>query len=187
MLWLTHTFDMCRWFQSFSKLPTVIWGKWHVNWNVKKWRIKSRFQYASVYLSCRASSWDDLLVLHAKPLVPDKRTNVNVLPCCHREIFLDMFLGGWCPWSVHNKYPLLQKKQTLCTMKQFYNHNELPFIGLVLCINHLSFQFPKSKIYTSNPNFTPEDFSDTQPIVIKKNCSKSDLCLFYTTPVFTFG
>ena len=54
--------------QLVSNFRTVIWEKWHV----KKWRINSRFQYASVYLSCWASTWDDLLILHAKPFMPDK-------------------------------------------------------------------------------------------------------------------
>ena len=57
----------------------MIWGKWHVNWNVKKWRINSGFLYASVYLSCQASTWDDLLVLHANPLVLPRLSMLSLL------------------------------------------------------------------------------------------------------------
>jgi len=76
--WTTADIDnaCCDWpthltcavgFSLLAYFRTVISGKWHVNWYVKKWRINSRFRYASVYLSCRASTWDDLLVLRAKP------------------------------------------------------------------------------------------------------------------------
>ena len=58
--------------------------------------------------------------------------------------------------------------------------------GYVLRFNSLFLQFPDSMIY---PFHSPSDvraFSDAQPLTLSA-CSKSNFCLFHTTPVFSLG
>jgi len=95
MLWLAHAFDMRSWFQSFSKLPDGDLGEMTRKFKCQEMTNKQSFSICFSLLVCRASTWDDLLVLHAKPLVLDKRTSINALPChiiC--EPFIYIFIIG---------------------------------------------------------------------------------------------